>query len=88
MDLYTSLDYPKELPVDNRYGIKRTWASFMRERAMAFNAWLFAQIGRLPNNREISALAYGFWDFESVFRGKVGDKWLHTTKPEHEKTLK
>jgi hypothetical protein len=85
MSAYTSLDLPPKLAVDNRYGEIRTWTSFMRERAFAFNAWLFGQINRLPSNREISALAYGYWDFESVFRGKVGDKWLNMTKPEYQK---
>ena len=85
LNAMTSLDLAKVLAVDNRYGIVRTWNSFMREQAMAFNAWLFAQIGRLPNNREISALAYGFWSFSEVFRGKVGDKWLTMTKPEYNK---
>jgi hypothetical protein len=82
MDLWTSLDIPADLSVDNYYGLKRNWASYLRERAVAFNPWLIKKIGRLPNNREIKGLAYGYWDFESVFLGKNGDIWLHYNKPE------
>jgi len=81
-DAWCSLDLPQEMPVDLRYDIKRTWASYMREKRIAFNPWLKMKIKRLPNNREINALAYGFWDFESVFLGRNGDMWLKITKPE------
>lgn len=81
-DAWASLDIPKELAVDIYYGEDRTWKSYIREKAIAFNPWLHKQIGRLPNNREISALAYGYWDFETVFKGVRGDIWLNYTKPE------
>ena len=81
-DAWCSLDFPQDMPVDSRYNINRTWMSYMREKRIAFNPWLRNKINRLPNNREISALAYGFWDFESVFNGKNGDTWLKITKPE------
>jgi len=81
-DLWSSLDYPENLPVDDYYGIKRTWQSFMREKSMAFNPWLRAKIGRLPNNREVKGLAYGFWSFDAIFRAKHGDIWLTKTKPQ------
>ncbi len=63
-------------------GKKRTWTSYLREKAIAFNPWLIGKIGRLPNNREIKGLAYGFWSYNAVFRGKHGDLWLKMTKPE------
>ena len=81
-DLWTSIDLPDDLPVDNYFGEKRNWASYMREKSVAFSPWIFKKIGRLPNNREIKALAYGFWSADSVFTGKVGDIWLKMTKPE------
>jgi hypothetical protein len=81
-DLWTSMDLPEDLPVDNYYGEKRTWSNYMLEKSFAFNPWLFKQIGRLPNNREIKGLAYGKWDFETIFRGVNGDMWLKITKPE------
>lgn len=81
-DLWCSLDIPENLPIDERYGEKRTWAGYMREKSFAFNPWLFKKIGRLPNNREIIGLAYGFYSYESVFKGKIGDVWLKITKPE------
>jgi len=81
-DLWCSLDLKKELAVDNYYGQKRTWTSFLRERSFAFNVWLYGKIGRLPNNREIKGLAYGFWSFDSIFCGKVNSLWLEMTKPE------
>lgn len=83
-DAWTSLDIPEDLPVDFRYNEKRTWTKYLLEKKFAFNAWLIKRIGRLPNNREIKALTYGFWDMESVFFGKVGDRWLYMTKPAYE----
>jgi hypothetical protein len=80
-DAWCSLDIPEKFPVDDRYGIKRTWNSYLRERSMALNPWLVKKINRLPNNREINAMAYGFWSFDSVFNGKVKDIWLKITKP-------
>lgn len=82
-DIWTSLDIPEKLPVDEYYGEKRTWTTYVREKSIAFNPWLHGQIDRLPNNREISALAYGFYPFAAVFRGSVGDAWLYMTYPEY-----
>lgn len=84
-DLWCSLDLPQELPVDNYYGGQRTWAGYLREKAMGLNPWLLGKIGRLPTRREIIGLAYGFWEWEVVFRGKYGDLWLKMTKPEAKK---
>ena len=81
-DLWCSLDIPEVVPVDERYGINRTWDTFLLEKSMAFNAWLIKKIKRLPNNREISGLAYGRWEYEAVFLAKYGDVWLYHTKPE------
>jgi len=81
-DCWCSLDIPQSLPVDRRYGEKRTWAGYVREKGFAFNSWLNKKIGRLPNNREINALAYGFWDWETVFTPKNDDVWLYMTKPD------
>lgn len=81
-DAWCSLDIPENVAVDTYYGIKRTWDSFLREKAMAFNPWLAGKLGRLPNNREIKGLAYGFWSYSAVFEGKYGDLWLHKTKPQ------
>ena len=78
-----SLDIPRDLPVDKRYGIKRTWTSFLYEQWTAFsNTWLRGKIGRLPSNREISGIVYGKWDYESVFLGRCGEIWLSNSKPE------
>lgn len=75
------LDMPKKMPVDDRYGITRTWTSFLQEQYQAFkNTWLRGKIGRLPSNREISGLVYGRWDYESVFKGRCGEIWLSYTK--------
>jgi hypothetical protein len=85
-DIWTSLDIPVVCPVDNRYGQARTWSSYMREQSIAFNPWLKSKIGRLPTNREISALAYGYWGYEDVFTNtSVGTQWLFITKPEARK---
>jgi len=81
-DAWCSLDIPADMPVDKYYGRQRTWTTYMLEKKFAFDPWLKKKINRLPNNREIKGLAYGFWGFDSVFRGKVGDIWLKITKPE------
>jgi len=81
-DCWCSLDLPSKMPVDSYYNQKRTWGSFLRERVVAFNPWLIKKIGRLPNNREIKGLAYGFYSYKSIFFGAVGDLWLNITKPE------
>lgn len=78
-----SLDIPKVMPVDNRYGKPRNWASYLLEKQMALNPWLRAKIKRLPNNREISALVYGKWDYQAVFEGRVFNNWLHYSKAEY-----
>ena len=84
-DCWSSLDMPVEYSVDKRYGQERTWDSYLREKAIAFNPWLINKIGRLPNNREINGLVYGYYEWEAVFRGKYGDLWLNMTKPEAKK---
>jgi hypothetical protein len=81
-DLWCSLDIPDEMPVDLYYGEKRTWASFLLEKSFAFNPYIMNRLGRLPNNREIKGLAYGRWDYETVFLGIHRDMWLKITKME------
>ena len=85
-DAWTSLDLPKELLVDKRYGFKRTWKSYVLEGLLV--AYWTPQLKRLPSTREISAGVYGRWDADAIFFGRVGDKWLFQTKMEYnEKTL-
>lgn len=79
-DAWISLDYPMIMPVDEFYGYKRTWQSYLSEKVTASNPWLYNKIKRLPNNREIKALSYGRWEFEAVFKAKYGDLWLRMTK--------
>lgn len=50
-----------------RYGKQRTWKTFLYEQQTAFNPWLIKKIGRLPTNLEICKLAYGNWDWFSVY---------------------
>lgn len=71
--------------VDSRYGAKRTWISFLREKRMALNPYVLAKIRRLPTTREISGLAYGYWDFKAIFENRVGNDWLYKTKPDYER---
>lgn len=73
----TSLDIPEKLPVDSQYGKKR---NLFLEQKTAFNPWLYAKIKRLPSNREISAIVYGGYAYEEVFKGTIGDAWLYKTK--------
>ena len=80
-DAWCSLDIPQNLPIDEYYGQERTWNKYLQEKTMAFNPWLYNKINRLPNNREIKGLVYGFWSFDAVFNGKVKDIWLKETKP-------
>ena len=84
-DGWCSSDLPKdELPVLYRYGQPRTWTSYLREKSIAFNPWLIKKLGRLANNLEINALAYGFWPFEAL-QGKFKDEWLYIMYPEYMK---
>lgn len=76
-DCWISTDHEKKLPVEDRYGKKR---NFLLEKATAFNPWLIKKIKRLPSNLEVNALAYGFWDFEAVFKGRLKDVWLYEIK--------
>lgn len=82
-DLWTSLDIPENLPVDERYGQERKWYYYNLEKAMAFNPWLRMKIKRPPNNREIKGLVYGRHPYENVFEGAIDDKWLYLTYPEY-----
>lgn len=84
-DAWCSLDIPAKLPVDLRYGLPRTWQTYLLEKKFAFDPWIIKKISRLPNNREIIGLAYGNWDFESVFKGRCKEVWLYHTKPEARK---
>ena len=85
-DLWCSLDIEKmNILVDVRYGKERTWKSYLVEKQVAFNSWLHAKIKRLPTNREINALAYGKWDFQTVYTGINGDIWLYWTKAQAKK---
>lgn len=81
-DAWCSLDMPQDLPVDNYYGGKRTWDGYLREKSLGLNPWLLGKIKRLPNRREIIALAYGYHNFSTVFEGKNGKVWLEKTKPQ------
>lgn len=83
LDAWISRDLPQKFPVDFRYGEKRTWNKYLMEKKIAFNPWLFKKIGRLPSNREISAMVFGYWGYSEVFTGTVGDNWLNYTKPEY-----
>ena len=78
----------KEYPVDNRYGQKRNWQSYMLEKTFAIppapaSIYIRHKIKRAPTNREINALTYGRWGFGSVFENQVGNTWLYKTKNEH-----
>jgi murein DD-endopeptidase MepM/ murein hydrolase activator NlpD len=72
----------QDLPVDNRYGQPR---NYLKEKIVAFNPWLIRKIGRLPTNREIKGLCYGFHPFNNVFIGSIGNEWLYQTWPEYKK---
>lgn len=50
-----------------RYDQPRTWQSFLYEQKCAFNPWLISKIKRLPTNKEITKLAYGYWDWFSIY---------------------
>lgn len=79
---------PFLLPVDKRYGIRRTWQSYLREKSIAFNPWVARQLGRLPSNREINAMAYGYWDLRTVIDPAMFETWSTMHKPEYMKRLR
>ncbi len=71
-------------PVEQRYGQLRTWATFLREQSFAFSPYIRRKIGRAPSNLEIAALAYGYWDFASVFE-QPNIYWMYETKPAYQR---
>jgi hypothetical protein len=83
-DCWTSLDVPDDLPVDLRYGKRRTWATYLIEKAVAFDPLNNKLAGRLPTNREIIAQVYGNWTAYDIYIAK-GRDWLMMTKEEWRK---
>lgn len=75
-DLWTSLDIPKEVPVDNLYG--HIYQPIDTWRDLWVRPKVLFKYKRLPSRRELNALL-NYWDFESVFEGKNGDLWLYYT---------
>lgn len=74
------MEQPQRYPVDDRYGLSRNWVS---EQKFAWYwlpgspaKYIKSKIGRGANPREVKALCYGHWDFEAVYRNRVGDEWL------------
>ena len=83
------LGQPQEYSVDSRYGLQRTWKSFMTEKKYRFHwvpntpaSYIYGKIKRRITDRETSGLVYGHWDFKAVFENRVGDAWLYKTKEE------
>jgi len=69
--------------VDEKYGDKTDDFDLMF-KILSWRDWLYIlnQIKRNPTKREFYGLTAGRWDFETVFKNKNGDIWLHYTKPE------
>lgn len=78
-DLWTSLDIPKNVPVDDFYG--NTYGPFNKWQDIYLSAKVLLKYKRLPTRRELNALL-AYWDFASVFEGVSGDTWLYYTKME------
>ncbi len=69
----------KRYPVDDHYpGVGKR--NLVREITFKFNPWLRRQIKREPTWREIAALSTGHWDFEAVYKNRVGTEWLYKIK--------
>jgi len=77
-DAIISLDMPATLPVELRYGQKRTTATYLREKAMV--AYWTPKLRRLPTSLEINGAIYGGWDAMTLFKGTNGNIWLHKPK--------
>ncbi len=75
------------LPVDKRYGFERTWKTYLKEKAIAFNPWLIEKIKRLPTNQEINGLVYGYHTFENIFKDKIDIWWKYYHYPEYKRRL-
>jgi murein DD-endopeptidase MepM/ murein hydrolase activator NlpD len=50
--------------------------------------WLLARLRRMPTRKELTALTLGRWDYDSVFKNKVGDWWIYYTKDIYELRVK
>ena len=77
----------REAAVATRYGYKRTWFGYLKEKIVAFNPWLIVKLKRLPNNFEINAFVYGHWDYKIVTDPDKYDIWTRYTKPEYQKII-
>lgn len=77
-DAWCSLDLPKELPINNAYGIKRTPITILNEYKMVIT-WSVI-LKRIPSVIEAFASIYGGWDASTIFRGVNGDIWLFKPK--------
>lgn len=76
-DLWTSLDIPDDLPVDNYYGLFRQPIDTWREMYIVVQCLIRYQ--RIPSRREVNALL-AYWDYDEVFNGTKGDVWLYYTR--------
>ena len=70
-------------PIDKRYGIKGEkrlpWTTYI---------WIGIKLRRQLKEREHVALAYGHWDFDAVFNGRVGKWFKYYTKDEYINRIK
>jgi len=76
-DLWTSLDIPKNVPVDDFYG--NTYGPFNKWQDIYLSGKVLLKYKRLPTRRELNALL-AYWDFETVFEGVNNDIWLYHSK--------
>jgi murein DD-endopeptidase MepM/ murein hydrolase activator NlpD len=78
-----------KLPIDERYGREKVWSAEFQMRFK--NTWLhrqfFSRLKRHPDsitNRELNALVYGSWDFETVFLNPtMAIHWMVQTKQDY-----
>jgi len=69
--------------VDMRYNQNRTWAGYLREKRAV--GQFTRKMNRLPTEREINGLAYGYWDVETILDEVMFPVWSNMHKPEYNK---
>lgn len=75
---------PEITPAMERYGQKRTWFNFGREKALAFSPITRRVLGRLPTNVEINAVIYGGWSWPELLDPTLFIFWQQLTRDEYE----
>jgi murein DD-endopeptidase MepM/ murein hydrolase activator NlpD len=78
----------EQVPIGNKYNQNISDYEMMKILPWASWVWIFNEIKRFPSYNELIALTCGRWDFNAVFKGRVGDWFKYYTKSEYDERIK